>query len=367
MFYNYNPVKLIHGEGSLQRAIAEIPADCRITVLHGTTLERHSLQVMETLATWASSGAVRIRIDPGEPTEASIDALLRQIPPETTLIVGIGGGSVMDSTKAAAVCLGNQLNAAALKTSAPMSWRATTKFGLVSTRPGSGTELNNAFVLMDEGSKFKRSYFSLHSYPLFAIHDPIFYQSLQSADYASGLADAVSHVIDQYLVERDPQVVQDLMSINFLEIGSKLIKKAPSPAPEDFLQLAWFSALISSGILSRGVRSSWILHEVAHSLASLCGLPHAKSITTISRAVLSMARHPQDRLKQVANALSPLEEPGQHSHPDSERVAKFFSDLGLPVGLESLSGEDIEHWRKEMGTLCPNLTSEEVTYLCTHP
>lgn len=365
MFYNYNPVKLIHGEGALQRAPAEIPAGSQVVIVHGATLERYFSPVIKTLDTWAPSRICRIRVDSGEPTEASVDAIAQQIPPETNFIIGIGGGSVMDSTKATAVCFGNRLKAADMKRSSPMSWHKTTKFGLVSTRPGSGSELNNAFVVMDKELKFKRSYFSLYSYPLFSIHDPIFYQSLQPTDYANGLADAVSHVIDQYLVAREPQVTQDLMSINFLKIGNELGKRARSPSQVDFLQLAWFCALISSGIISRGVGTSWILHEVAHSLASIRGLPHAQSITTVSRAVLSLPRHPRDRLQTIAQALSGAEEMDEHRPYDSERIAKFFSKLGLPVGLDSLTVEDITLWRKAMKTLCPNLTSEEVLQLCT--
>lgn len=367
MFYNYNPVKLIHGEGAFQRAIPEVPAGSRIAVLYGSALDRHSVEDMATLATWVSSGAVLIRMDSFEPTESSIDGLVAQVPQEITFIVGIGGGSVMDSTKALAVCFGNKLKAAELKTTGPMSWQNTTRFGLVSTRPGSGSELNNAFVLMDQGSNYKRSYFSLYSYPFFAIQDSFFYKSLAPIDFARGLADAVSHVIDQYLADRDPQVVQDLMSIGYLKIAKELSRKALLPTPEDFLQLAWFSALVSSGVLSRGVKTSWVLHEVAHSLASVTGLSHALSITTVSRDVFLMARHPKGRLKCVADALLGLDDPSQQMLPDGERAAKFFSDLGLPVGLGSLSKPEFQAWCEAMGDLCPNLTSEEVSSLCKLP
>jgi NADP-dependent alcohol dehydrogenase len=367
MFYNYNPVKLIHGESALQRVVAELPIDSRVTVLHGATLERHSPEVIEIIDAWAPSRLVRIKIDYGEPTEVSVDALVRRIPRDTSFIIGIGGGSIMDITKAVAVCYGNKLFAAELKTSSASSWQEATKFGLVSTRPGSGTELNNAFVLMDEGSNFKRSYFGIHSYPKFSIHDPIFFKSLQASDYVSGLADAVSHIIDQYLVDREPKPVQDQMSLNFLRIGKELSKRARKPSIEDFLQLAWFSSLISSGIISRGVRTSWILHEVAHSLGSVHGLPHVQSITTVSRAVLSLPRWPRGRLQQIAKILSKKKNPDSNPVSHGDEVAKFFSDLGLPVGFDYFKNEDIEIWRTSMETLCPNLTNEEISYLCTLP
>jgi NADP-dependent alcohol dehydrogenase len=367
MFYNYNPVKLIHGKNSIQRAITELPTNSIIAVLHGATLERIGSEVIDTISTLAPSRVVWIRMDSGEPTEASLDALVSAIPSGTTFLMGIGGGSVMDSTKGAAVCLGNKLNAAELKTSSPMSWNKTMKFGLVSTRPGSGSELNNAFVVMDELTRYKRTYFSIYSYAAFSIHDPFFYQTLEPKDFANGLADAVSHVIDQYLVDREKNTVQDLMSQNFLCIGKELSKRAPSPSAVDFLQLAWFSSLVSSGVLSRGVKTSWILHEVAHSLASVQGLTHTHSLTTVSRAVLSLPRHPQERLQQVANILSKEEVNEKNSLSESDRISIFFSDLELPVGIGFLKQAEIEIWRKAMGTLCPNLTNEEVSYLCMHP
>lgn len=364
MFYNYNPIKLIHGEGALQRASMEISENESVAIIHGATLEMHAVEARRLLGVLSSPTASWIRINPDEPTEESINDLIRKIPTGTTLILGIGGGSVMDSTKATAVCYGNGISPAELKNSSNALWKNTTKFGLVATRPGTGSEFNNAFVLMDASTKFKRSYFSLYTYPSFSIQDPLFYNSLLPADYASGLADAVSHVIDQYLTSRDPKPVQDLMSLGFLKIGRELGKLIRSPSTNDFLQLAWFGALASSGLLSRGVTTSWVLHEVAHSLASVKGLPHAHSIAAASRAVMNLPRHPPNRLKQVAQELLGELASSQNALSDGDLVAKFFSALGLPTSKSILTKEDVELWETEAKALCPNLTSEEVSHLC---
>lgn len=154
MFYSYNPVKLIHGSGSLKRAASEIPTGAQLTVLHGASHLSYP-EAIKIISAWPSTATKYIRAPSHEPTLASIELILNQIPCETNFIVGIGGGSVMDTTKAVAACFGNKITPRELNFSSSTALQNTTQFGLVSTRPGSGSELNNSFVLTDEQTKVK--------------------------------------------------------------------------------------------------------------------------------------------------------------------------------------------------------------------
>lgn len=364
-FYNFNPIKLIHGVGALDKTVHEIPQQTTLAIIHSTTLSKYPM-----VRTFFSGIDKCINVDfyetnCQEPTQSDVNKLLDQLNQNTNFIIGIGGGSVMDITKAVAVCFGNKLNACELKDRSPMLLNKTTKFGLISTKPGSGSELNNAYVLKDDVDHFKRSYFSLYSYPQFSVQDPLFYKSLTVNDFSAGLTDALSHVIDQYLVQRDENLIQDSLSLSFLEIGRKLAQSASAPSLDDYLRLAWFGSMVSSGLLSRGVKPSWLIHEIAHSVASVTFFGHGQTIAMVLKKALGLDRNPIERLRSIAVALGSKSEPEKLSRYDAiDAIVGFFSELGMQTSFSEMHSTDYTRWCNEVEHLCPNLSQEEVALIC---
>lgn len=364
-FYNFNPIKLIHGAGALDKTVHEIPQQTRLAVIHSKTLGKYPMARTFFSGIDKCLSVEFYETNSQEPTQSDVNSLLDKLNQNTDLIIGIGGGSVMDITKALAVCFGNKINASELKDISPMLLNKTTKFGLISTKPGSGAELNNAYVLKDDVDQFKRSYFSLYSYPQFSVQDPLFYESLTVSDYASGLTDALSHVIDQYLVQREENLIQDSLSLSFLEIGRKLAQSASAPSLDDYSRLAWFGSMVSSGLLSRGVKPSWLIHEVAHSVASVTLLGHGETIAMVLNKALSLDRNPIDRLRSIAVALGNQSEPEKLSRYDAiDSIVGFFSALGMQTSFSEMSATDYAQWSNDVEHLCPNLNKEEVAFIC---
>lgn len=365
-FYFYNPVKLIHGKDSLKRMIHEIPDGAVLAIIHGNTLLHHKdlLHYLEGLPKCTSVDFYKY--PESEPTEAIVDELISKLKYGTNFIIGIGGGSVMDATKAVAVAYGNKIEASTLKNKNPMDLGSSLKFGLVATKPGSGSELNNAYVLMDEGDHLKRSYFGPHSFPQFSVQDPVFYKSLKAKDYASGLTDAMSHVIDQYLVERPADLVQDLMSLNFLKIGSSLADFSDAPREEDFSKLAWFASIVSSGLLSRGVKAGWVVHEVAHSLSSALGIGHAESIALSFERVMLLKKSPLVRLHLIDQAINGAQNPSLGTAKDHvSRIVEFFKKIGMQTDINTLTTKQHQAWRSKIKGLCQNLDEDELEEICS--
>ncbi len=366
-FYFYNPIKLIHGKDSLSRMINELADGIVLAVIYGDTLSNHK-DPLSYIANLPKCSRVDLyKCAQSEPTEAMIDGLVSRLRGDTNFILGVGGGSVMDTTKAVAVAYGNKIEARALKNKTPMELGAATKFGLVATKPGSGSELNNAYVLMDEDDHFKRSYFGPNSFPQFSVQDPTFYKSLRPKDYASGLTDAMSHIIDQYLVDRSEDLIQDAMSLNFLKIGSSLAIFSDDPREGDFSRLAWFASIVSSGILSRGVKTGWMIHEIAHSLSSSLGISHAESIALSMERVMLLEKIPFSRLcsiNQVINGIQAASNEDVKGHVS--QIVSFFRKIGMQTDLKTLTSRQHKLWKSKIKTLCPNFNENELKKICSH-
>ncbi|WP_273428041.1 iron-containing alcohol dehydrogenase [Chitinibacter tainanensis] len=366
MFYSFNPIKLIHGEGALARIGYELPSSGNVLVIHGLTFSSYEDAFLSAIKTAHQDLRLSfLQLDEGEPTFSSVEHAAQTIDSRPDFILGFGGGRILDATKALAVCIGNQLSVEQLPSIPPSQWQQTIPFGLICTKPGSGSEGNNAFVLMEQDSFKKLSFFSIHSYPRFAVHDPILFSSLSSHDYRAGIADVVSHIIDQYLVKRTPSLIQDSMSLNYLRIAAELSLHAVAPSHQNFSDLAWLGSLSSSGILSRGVKTSWLVHEVAHALASLNGTSHAISIATVMGVVLSFDRHPLDRLVMVARCLNVRPEQENLSREQAvSAITEFYRNLELVNEPSCNLIPQLAELKNQLQEYCPNLNPEEVNVLC---
>lgn len=366
MFYSFNPVKLMHGEGALGRIGYEIPLAARVLIIHGRTFSSYENACLTALQ--AANRDLYLSflcLDVGEPTYNTVDHAASKIDSRPDFILGFGGGRILDATKALAVCIGNLISVAELSSTSPNHWHETIPFGLVCTKPGSGSEGNNAFVLMEQESCKKISFYSIHSYPKFAVHDPALFSSLSANDYRAGIADVMSHIIDQYLVARPSNLIQDSMSLNYLCIAAELSKHLASPSLQNFLDLAWLGSLSSSGVLSRGVKTSWLVHEVAHALASLNGVSHAVSIATVIGLVMSFERHPLDRLAKVASCLKGLPVQSELSREQAVfAITDFYQNLALVNGGGYGFIPESADLKSKLQGYCPNLNSEELDLLC---
>jgi NADP-dependent alcohol dehydrogenase len=300
-FYSYNPVKIIHGPGSLGLCLKEIPSS-KICFIISKSVRKTKCHLDYLKNIFQNFNYCLINAPQGEPTEAKINLLIKKIKNKKGFfIIGLGGGSVCDFTKAVALFAKNPKKIYKLNNPNLSYLKSPAPFGLISTRPGSGSDSNNAFIISNKINK--NSFFASHSFPLFCVQDPKFFQSLNETDFRLGLVDAISHILDQYLVERPTNVVQDKLSEALLISTISLAKEKNKPLLSRLASLSWLSSIISSGILSRGVRTSWLIHSIAHSMGAQTKLPHADCISIIMKELGQIDVFPKEKVAQLSQTL----------------------------------------------------------------
>lgn len=284
MFYHYSPVKILNGVGALMAMRKEVKAGLRVLVLHGRSFDHHRFIDRDVIRDTLNECDIEFSVIPdGDPSVAGLERFVDANSVRPQFILAIGGGRVIDFAKAYA--LSHSVDISSKITS--MEWNEHSRsipLGIIVTRPGSGSESNNAFIISDRQG-FKRSLFSLQSYPRFCVHDPMAFDGLSKEDFILGLFDAFMHVIDQYCADRERALVVDELSSCFSLILGELAKNAKQMSVCDFQQLAWVSCLISSSILSRGVYAPWKFHQVAHVIDGRVGLGHGLSLIAVAQKV----------------------------------------------------------------------------------
>jgi len=189
--YGFSKVVLLYGGNSLKRS----GAYDRIV----SSLKEHQIDFLEF-------GGVKVNPDVENVVE--IIAKAREFHPD--LILGAGGGSVLDTAKSVAngyFYLGNPLD---FNRHVVQPIHAL-PVGTILTLAASGSEMSDSCVISDRKHHFKGGFNSPTNRPLFSLLDPTLTYSVPPVETAYGLVDMFSHSFERfYSPSHDIEPADDL-------------------------------------------------------------------------------------------------------------------------------------------------------------
>lgn len=260
-------------------------------------------------------------------------------------ILGIGGGSVIDTAKAIALLAANPSNGGIWDYVSYVSEpkNPAVPLGLVVSIASTGSESNESFVLTDLEGKEKMIYSIESLRPRFSVCDPALSFTLPKKQTALGAADIFSHVLEQYLHNQEGVELSDDMCLSVLKT---VVKYAPV-ALEDPTNAAarsglmWSSILAMSRLLGVGHQENWICHMLEHAVSARYDIPHAAGMTAITPAYLRYIAD-EDSTGKLAKLSSEVFSSPATKEAAIASVKSFFASLGLPTDLKSALGFDVD-------------------------
>ena len=203
-FEFYTPTRVIFGAGSLEK-LPEAVGRCgakRVFVVYGGQSAKKSglLDRVEALLTGARIAYAAIGgVKPNPRLGLAREAVREAIAFGADLILAVGGGSVIDTAKAAAHGAANPetdiwdiwLGKVKLEKSLPV--------GVVLTIPAAGSEMSDSAVLTDEVALAKRGLTTDLNRPMFALMDPALAATLPPRQAACGVTDIMMHTLERYV------------------------------------------------------------------------------------------------------------------------------------------------------------------------
>jgi alcohol dehydrogenase class IV len=290
--------------------------------------------------------SVRVFAVSGEPTIASVQAgcaLARQVGAE--VVIGLGGGSAIDSAKAIAILLTNP--------GEPLDYlevvgrgQPLQKPGLpviaIPTTAGTGAEVTRNAVLGVPEQGVKASLRSPHMLPRLALIDPQLTDSLPPAVTASTGMDALTQLIEPF-VSRRANPFSDALCREGLSHAAGALLPAYQPdatRPERTRQARDDMALASLfGGLALANAGLGAVHGFASVLGGMFAAPHGAVCARLLPAVMAknlgalQARDPGSpalrRYDQVAGIL--MGQPGAPAVEGVEWVRKLAEALQIPA------------------------------------
>lgn len=243
------------------------------------------------------------------------------------VVVGVGGGSVLDTAKAAAALApngGEALDYLEGIGRGKTLERPSLPFIALPTTAGSGSEVTRNSVLRVPHLKVKRSLRSDFMIPRVAVVDPRLSESCPLPVAASAGLDALTHLIEGY-VSTGAQPTTDALALQGIRLAAKgLLALARGKPDVQSMALASFWGGIVLANAGLGA-----VHGLVAPLGGRCGVPHGMGCSCLLTATMEVniealrSRAPESpalaRYEEIATALKDVS--------DLDRLRR---DLGVP-------------------------------------
>lgn len=292
-------------------------------------------QALESLNTAGLRSFTWSQVQPN-PTDldvvAGLDAFQRQ---EADVIVGIGGGSALDTAKGIAVLAANGGAVRDYAGGSPTPKRAW-PLVLLPTTAGTGSEVTANISITDTATNEKLALRHPHNYATVAILDPSLLASLPAGAAASSGMDALTHAVESYVSVRATPLTRVLAYE-----ATRLIGESLSPFVADRAdafhgqQMLYGSCLAGIAISHTGTGSA---HAVARALGGPFGVAHGMGCAV---ALVPVMRFNSDavpgRYAELAVALGvadPHASVADNALRAVRRVNEIRDSSGIPERLD---------------------------------
>ena len=339
-FEFYNPTRIVFGTDRVAELDTLVPASARVLILFGGESARKNGTLAEVRSALGSRDVFEfggIEANPRYETLMQAVAQVRQ--QNIDFLLAVGGGSVIDGTKFVAAAALFDGDPREILYKLGRNIERALPLGTVLTLPASGSEMNNGGVVTIQAEGAKLPFMHRALFPVFSVLDPTKTSTLPQRQLANGVADAFSHVMEQYLTESIGAHVQDRLAegllLTLIEHGPTAVDSQDYRARAD---LMWGATLALNGLIGAGVPQDWSTHVIGHELTAMFGIDHARTLAVVLPAMLQVRREAKRaKLLQYAERVWGLREGNDEARIDAaiQRTRDFFERLGLPTRLSA--------------------------------
>lgn len=341
-----NPTKLVFGKGQIARLNELIPAEVNLMITYGGgSVTRNGIYDQVKAALKGRKFIEFWGIEANPHVETLQKAIEVGKSENINYLLAVGGGSVLDGTKLIAAGIASDEDA----------WDIVLKgvaekqipFASVLTVPATGSEMNGGAVITRAETREKFAFGG--DYPQFSILDPEGTYSLSKHQVACGLADAYTHVLEQYLTTPGQSRLMDRWAegvlLSIMEIAPKIKE---NPCDYDLMADYMLAATLAlNDFIRMGISQDWATHQIGHELTALHGTTHGHSLAIVMPGTLRVLKEQKhEKLLQYGERVFGITGGSEPERVDKaiEKTEEFYRSLGLTTRLseENIGNETIE-------------------------
>ena len=261
-------------------------------------------------------------------------------------ILAVGGGSVIDSSKAIAIGAlydGDFWdfydNKAAVEKALPV--------GTVLTIAAAGSEGSGNTVITKTNGMWKRGAGGDALRPKFSVMNPELTYTLPAYQTACGATDIMAHILERYFTNTKEVEITDRLCEAVL---CTIIKEVPRALknPEDYnarANIMWAGTVAHNNVCGVGREQDWNSHGLEHELSGIYDCAHGAGLAVIMPAWMEFVMpHNVMRFAQLAVRVFGIamnfENPEETARLGIKAFRKFLHEIGMPINFAELGAKE---------------------------
>ena len=261
------------------------------------------------------------------------------------VIVAVGGGSPIDTSKAIATIITNPEfgDVRSLEGLAPTK-NPCLPIIAVTTTSGTAAEVTINYVITDVEKNRKFVCVDPHDIPIVAIIDPDMSASMPTGLCAATGMDALVHAVEGYITKGAWELT-DMLHLKAIEIIGRSLRSAVAGeyAGREAMSVGQYIAGMGFSNVGLG-----IVHSMAHPLSAVYDIPHGKACAMLLTAVLKFnAPETGAKYREIARVMGvpnvDAMDESTYRQAAIDVIQKLADDVGIPKSLSEagVKREDI--------------------------
>ncbi len=342
-FTYYAPTKVYFGRGKhkdVGKIIKEYGYD-KIMLQYGQASIKKSGLYDEVMKSLLDSGITVVEmggVEPNPKISFVREAVKVAKENKVQMILAVGGGSVLDSSKYTA--------AGAMSDCDP--WDFPTRkarvedalpVGCILTLAAAGSEMSSSAVITNMELNMKRGYNSDYNRCLFAICNPELTYSVGKYQTACGIVDIMAHTMERYFIPCEPTDLTDRVAESILK-ATITAGKTLRENPEDYdarANMMWASSLSHNDLTGCGRENALPVHQLEHALSGeFDHIAHGAGLAVLFPAwARYVYRENVKRFAQFARRVWDCTDTDDETCAKCgiEKMAEYFVSIGMPSKL----------------------------------
>ena len=351
-FTYYNPTKIYFGKKSLENLEAELKNYGKnVLLVYGkNSIKKIGLydEVIKTLKRCGKNVVELAGINANPRYSQVLEGARLVRENDVDLILAVGGGSVIDCSKAISV------SAYAKGDPWKRYWidfepvdNKLVPVGAILTMTGTASEMNGGSVITNEDEKIKTGrVFDASVYPKFSILNPEYTYSVPERQMVSGIFDIFSHLMEQYFSGDDDNTTDYVIEgvIKSLIKSARAAKKDPRNY-EARSNIMWCATLGLNTVTGVSKTQDWEVHMIEHQLGAYTDCPHGLGLAVISVPYYRyIYKYGLDKFVRYAENVWGVDATGKTKEEVAlqgiDELAEFIKEMGIPTTLRELGATE---------------------------
>lgn len=346
MEFQYNlPVNLIFGRGKADKA-GEIAAaygkKALIVTGRGSTKKSGLLdRVADSLISVGADAVIFDEVTQNPLTSTVYDGVALAREKGCDMVLGVGGGSVMDAAKGIAFCCVNEGDISDYIFGKRQGKKALPII-LIPTTCGTGSEGNQISVLTNPETKDKKALYTMNIMPSASIIDPDVMKTMPKQVLSSVGFDAFTHALEAY-TSKKANLLTDAQALLAIRLITENLPKLMKDYDDDE---AWEAVSLAAtlGGMVIGAAGVSAAHGMEHPASGLKNIVHGRGLAALTPPIVErLAPALPDKFGEVSRLLG-----GKDEKDCADRIREFLRAIELEVKLGELgiSSDDVD-WMTE--------------------